>query len=195
MKIGSASTSIAGQRSASVAARVQCVVTRCPSSAPVAAAIIAPEQTVTRRVERSMSAAIAATAAASSITARMPNPPGMISVSTGPGCVARPHVERLGVERDGALRRHRPAAQRHDRDVVALLGRQHLRRPGQHLGRSGDVERLDAVVHEDRHSFHGNTVRRRRGDGVNDTDPTIPAIDRRLGSFWPRSPDEPPGRT
>ncbi len=87
MKIGSASTSIAGQRSARVAARVQCVVTRCPSSAPVAAAIIAPEQTVTSRVERSMSAAIAATAAASSITARMPNPPGMISVSTGPGCV------------------------------------------------------------------------------------------------------------
>ena len=106
------------------------------------------------------------------------------------GVLAGPRVERARVEPDGALRRHRPAAQRHDRDVVPLLGREHQRRPCQHLGRSGDIERLDAVVHEDRHSLHGNTVRH-QGRGVNATDPTIPAIPIEARFVPAPSPNEP----
>ncbi len=80
-KIGSASTSMAGNWRANLAAKAQCVVTRQPSSSPASAARNAPVQAVATRRALAATALIQATSSGLERAASTPLPPGSTTVS------------------------------------------------------------------------------------------------------------------
>ncbi|MDT5105448.1 MAG: hypothetical protein QOI25_2961 [Mycobacterium sp.] len=82
-KIGSGSTSMAGNSRAICPANAQCVVAGQPSSSPACAARKAPVHTLTTRRDVVAAARIQAMTSGFWRTASMPAPPGRTTVSMG----------------------------------------------------------------------------------------------------------------
>ena len=91
-KIGSRSTRTAGTAAASASHTAQWVVARRPSSSPASPRRNAPLQTEVTRRARSAVRRIHDTSRAFRMAARVPSPPAISSVSTGPvaGRMPRP---------------------------------------------------------------------------------------------------------